>query len=185
MQALDQAGYGGALVCFVAVLFLLYKKSPLWKQFLAASLFCLLLVPAGIGLNHLMHEARKNDPKAQSSSAELLGYDIISINATSDKDINEWKKGELWQIVYTVRINKDEPNDNELKRLSDDIKDNDASKRSKYNSLVVYVHTPRSEKNAVPFAVMTYLANGSMDQAIRTKPGENRYKYKWIINRNT
>lgn len=185
MQALDQAGYGGAIVCFLAMLFLLYKKNSLWKQFAAFALFCLLLIPAGAGLDQLMNENSGKNPNSKKNMAELLKYDIKSINATSDKDINDWRKGELWQIIYTLNIKKDEPSDDELKRLADDIKDKDALTRNKFNSLVVYVHTPRSEKTSVPFAVMSYLANGSMDQSIRTKPGENRYKYRWIINRNT
>lgn len=181
MAVLTQAGLFGAIICLLAIIASLYKKSPLWKNFLFGLITCLLIFCVGL-ITSPYFESIKN-PAVEKPTAPLIKYEIQSINAPSQREVDSWRKGLLCRLTYNIMVEKEQPTDEEFKTIAMDIIEKDAKSRSNWNAVFFYLHTPQSVKTAVAYMEAIYALNGQPEHSNKLRPGTYNSKYRLIVFR--
>ncbi|MDR3348197.1 MAG: hypothetical protein LBO03_01090 [Acidaminococcales bacterium] len=180
MQPLINAGFFGTLICAVAAFYLVRKKNALWKGFCAGMAFCGLLAAAGLAAAPFVEE-KIRPPKIQFEPADLIKYEIRSVNAPSEREVRAWRRGLACSLTYNILVEKNTPSEAEFARIAGDIVEKDAKARRNWNYIYFYLHTPEGLKSGVAYMSATYSLNGSAEQSSKVRPGEYDDNFRFVI----
>jgi hypothetical protein len=183
MEPLLHASFFALLFCLGALFYLLYRKNSLWKKFAVGLAVCLALLLAAAFLGRLLPQLKPPQAAPLYPAAELLKYEVQSLNAPTEAQVKGWRRGVLCSLSYVIGIEKNDPSEAEFARIVEDVMEKDAKIRRNWNFIYFYLKTPAGRQSGIPYLSGIYSLPGGAEQSNKVRPGEYTDKYRFILLR--
>ncbi len=180
METLAHTSMVGGLLFVLVSAILFFKKNLMWKNFAIGALLCFILFLSSLVLGPKIDDISKKQ-EMQKPVAQLIQYNIQSVNASSDRQLKSWRKGELAPLTYNIFVEKSNPTEAEFERIAQDIVEKDAKNRQNWNIIYFYLKTPEGLKTGVAYMFGMYAVNGHPEQSNKLKPGDSSNRFKFVI----